>query len=871
MPSRGGGGDTVLSVNNLPVKIGDLSLSWSEFVNAVKNSNHNVTQEQVAEAYQAYKDAGTAVAESESAYEEAKQNYEDAEKQLQTWQSSLTTKNSELLVLNNTLTTKKNAVKTLECDIETLNSTIATNQTTFNEWPTEPVKTAKPELATINGILDGLLSQVESDGPLWAYQQKINKSTYNWVYLNGRFPEDTGIEEKIGTTSYVGTSIASIVSYYYRESSADYAVSLIFPTDYKQLSAVGATMKTLSLSSPTASALTAALINHKTDLTNSDYSYNITYKDQATYNGWSSKTALSNKIAEDNNTLTTKQEQLTTANSEKSIAQTNYDNKKKEVDTLQLQIDGYLKVKSGATVSEQTRLKNLVDENWQAYKNAKSDEEAAGKIYVEALENLNNGSEDNPYLNVELTADVVADVPLGKYSGNIKGNGHSITAGQGVDKIFPDFSGTLTDAAVNGNLTGFEAKVHNVAFWDGVNNGAYYDELGTKTAYHDFGELAYSVRKNFAADFENATLIGLDESTTDKKVYDLTLITGPGSEQNHRGYYQLTADGRLINAKNEKVTVPANHFIYSATPDVDDITVANVYYGTEEGYHSNYVVVDLNATDFYCPVDLTAKAVEVKGDITAKEGKGTICLPFALRPDYFDSATSVCTFNRDNGSSFRFTRVETEVPANTPVLLFCPTEQTKIDITIPGAVHIQKTPSAQIVSCGYDQTGNSQSYGTYKAVTAGEIGQLESDDCVVYALKNGVFTGALQGDFSDGSSHDFVNGYDNVAKFKPFRMAIASKKHYGNSPTMAPRRIIITDEEGDVLSGAEYILATDGRLDVIGEEGRIRITSESDFGPVEIYDLTGRTAATADVKAGETTVSLTKGIYLVAGTKVIVK
>ena len=867
MPSRGGG-DTVLSVNDLPVKIGDLSLSWSDFVDAVKNPNQNVTQEQVAEAYQAYKDAGTAVAELESAYEEAKRNYDDAEKQLQTWQTSLTTKNSELSALNDVLTTKKNAVTTLEDKISTLESTISTNETTYYGWPkTELSRTAKPELTAVQEYLDKLVSQVESNGLLWCYISTSYGDVR--VLLDGTFPSSDS-ETKSYTYTFSARSSSVVLGYNY--TTKGYSVILY----HNYLDKIGSTSnasksKYLYFSSPNASAFKDAIAQYEASLTKEDNSYNITYEYQAIYNGWSDRTALNKKIEDDKRTLSITNSQLSSANSEKTRAQTNYNNKKKEVDALQAQIAGYTEVPDGATVSEQSRLKNLIDEKSQAYEKAKLDEGVAAKIYIEALENLNNESQDNPYLNVELTADVVADVPLGKYSGNIRGNGHSITAGQGVDKIFPDFSGTLTDAAVNGNLTGFEAKVHNVAFWDGINNGAYYDELGTKTTYHDFGELAYGVRKNFAADFENATLIGLDDSTKDKKVYDLTLITGPGSEQNHRGYYQLTADGRLINAKNEQVTVPANHFIYSATPDVDDITVANVYYGTEEGYHSNYVVVDLNATDFYCPVDLTAKEIEVKGDITAKEGKGTICLPFALRPDYFDSATSVCTFNRDNGSSFRFTRVETEVPANTPVLLFCPTEQSKIDITIPGAVHIQKTPAGQIVSCGYDQTGNSQSYGTYKAVTAGEIGQLESDDCVVYALKNGVFTGALQGDFSDGSSHDFVNGYDNVAKFKPFRMAIASKKHYGNSPTMAPRRIIITDEEGDVLSGAEYILATDGGLDVIGEEGRIRITSESDFGLVEIYDLTGRTAATADVKAGETTVSLTKGIYLVVGTKVIVK
>ena len=604
-----------------------------------------------------------------------------------------------------------------------------------------------------------------------------------------------------------------------------------------------------------------------------DKNYDGTTQDVASYSGWSSKSALKSKIDSDNRTLSTKLSELTTAQNEQKTAQTNYDNKKKEVDTLQANIDGYTKVQSGKTVSEQTRLRNLMNDAFEAWQQAEADEASAKKALDDIMEALNNPADDI-YQNVTLTGDVVADVPLGKYSGTINGNGFTITAGEGVEKIFPEFSGNLTDIAVNGSLTGFNAKVHNVAYWDKSNSdGVYYDKNGAKVEYHDLGELAYNVRKHFGVDFTTGNLTKLDETNKDKKVLDLTLFRGPGSEQTVTGYYQITPAGTLINAKGETVTIPVNHFILSATSDVQEITIPNVVYATNNGagYESNLVEIDLDGDSFYCPWDLTAKSVSVKGGLSTNKNRAGLTLPFAVRQEYFPGIKTLCTYNGERENSFVFNKVE-QAPANTPVLIFSDQSTVTMDLSNADIIHFAKTPENQIVEGGSDATSNC--YGTFRSVIAGEIGQLAPYDCTVWALKSGVFNAAKQGTFTEEEYHD-MSGYGNAAKFKPFRMVITTAKTSSqNDMTGAPRYVSLVDENGNELSntsGIDCVEAIAGAFSVTGGDGEIIISSETDRGMVEVYDLTGRMIATADVKAGETRVSLQTGVYIVAGQKVMVK
>ena len=91
----------------------------------------------------------------------------------------------------------------------------------------------------------------------------------------------------------------------------------------------------------------------------------------------------------------------------------------------------------------------------------------------------------------------------------------------------------------------------------------------------------------------------------------------------------------------------------------------------------------------------------------------------------------------------------------------------------------------------------------------------------------------------------------------------------------APRGIGIVDEKGveitGDLSGIGSVNADASSLTIAGGQGEIIITSDADYGKVEIYAVDGKLAAVANVIVGTTTVDVQKGLYIVMGKKVLVK
>ncbi|MDE7437303.1 MAG: hypothetical protein K2M93_02355 [Muribaculaceae bacterium] len=592
------------------------------------------------------------------------------------------------------------------------------------------------------------------------------------------------------------------------------------------------------------------------------------------------KAELNSTLTSLKNQLKTKQTNLTTAQNAQKTAQTNYDNKKKEVDDLQTLIDGYTLVQSGQSESTQEQLKRAYEAAKAEYEQALA-EQTKNKNAWDAAKNAANNTADSQYQNVTLLGDIKADVPLGFYMGTINGGGFTITAGSNVDEVFTDFAGTLNDVAVNGAVTGYNATFNNVAYWDSkISDGVYYGAGGSKTEYHDLGALAYNVRNKFGADFSKGILTSIEEGSRAHDVHALTIYRGPGAEQTLKGYYQITSTRALINAKGEIVNVPANHFMLSASADVDELSalIPNVVYVTGEGsrYESKWVEIDLSAESFFSPWDITSNNVTMKGDIAINNRRAGICLPFALKHEYFKEGTSLCTFGQDNGNAFTFIKEDSDIAANTPVLILSDESNVTLDLSGSEGICISRTPDDQIVKGGGDSSDMSSIYGTFKAVTAGEIGERENDDCTVYALKNGIFNAAKQGNFTDGHGYDDVTGFNNVAKFKPFRIVITTRKtnNGGQESASAPRYVSIVDHSGNEISntsGIDLVKASAESFAVTGGDDEIIITSDADFGMVDVYDLTGRLISTINVLAGENRIAVQNGVYIVAGQKVMVK
>lgn len=484
-------------------------------------------------------------------------------------------------------------------------------------------------------------------------------------------------------------------------------------------------------------------------------------------------------------------------------------------------------------------------------RNAQSDLTAAQAAYDAAAKEA-DANAILPYKDVTLTADVTANAAITTtFDGRIEGNGHVITL-DGPSYLFRTLAGQVVDIAVNGQIfsgTQTGASLNRVASWAN-NSGTYYDANGTVTSnIKTIGELGFIARDKFGADVATNTLTTL---TTETKVYNITVYK---TSTNAPQAYVNLKNGTFTNGRDLGIT--ANTFVKSATADFGDI--ANVFYTDEDGANvcANVQIKDQNGLNFYCPVDITATAMTFDRTFKGNKGMNAVCLPFDLSATAHESIDALCKYDVETADKFWFKKIEGPIPANTPFLLY--STEGSIDFSL-GEFHditIKQTPAEQIVMYEGDAEDPSKSFGTLKKTGLQEfLGNYQAFK--VYALKDNKFQ-ATKGE----------------AAFPAFRMIVTSEivKSTGEQ---APRRIAIVDEKGveitdDIITGVENVAEETSSLNIAGGQGEIVITSDADYGKVEVYTMAGGVAAVADVMAGTTSVSLQKGIYIVMGKKVMVK
>ncbi|MDE6249298.1 MAG: hypothetical protein K2M29_06265 [Paramuribaculum sp.] len=451
--------------------------------------------------------------------------------------------------------------------------------------------------------------------------------------------------------------------------------------------------------------------------------------------------------------------------------------------------------------------------------------------------------------NVTLTQDITAaSAVTAAYAGTINAGNHILTA-PANGSLFTRFTGELSNAAVNGafatNFSG--AHFANVASWNN-GNGAYYDEQNNRTAYTDIAEFGYAIRKNYGVDF-NGSIVA---ATLNTVVYKLTVAEVNSTSTQYVQY------NNGFSTPNGAYTLPVNRFAQSATTDIKDLKIANVYYGTNNDCAS---VVITDGQDFFCPVDVNAASITYNREF--KKGMNSVCLPFAVETTDFTGVTALSTYDREADDKFWFNSEAGEVKANTPLLVICGENGGSLNMTKTGGV-VKMTDASQIAK-GATASNGSTSYGTFKRVSAdGFNGAFNAS--TIYGLQGGEFHPAK------------VNG-SNAATFPAFRMVVASATA---ATSAAPRYVGIVDEFGvditENLLGSDNnnVAAIDGveageAMSIVGGFGVITFTSAEDYGYVNVYSLDGKVAAAAEVVAGTTTVNVAKGLYIVEGQKVLVK
>lgn len=452
----------------------------------------------------------------------------------------------------------------------------------------------------------------------------------------------------------------------------------------------------------------------------------------------------------------------------------------------------------------------------------------------------------NNYNTVELEGDVTVTTPIASFSGTIFGKDHIVTVPTG-SYMFNTFTGSLSELAINGNTfrsTNSNASFTNVARWNGT-SGILYGESATPTNFTSLGELGFEARNKFGVDFAANQLATKGTNTI---VYKVTVKEVGAADVAQ--FVTVNTDNEFVSAKNTTgFTLPDNVFALSQTTDLKGI--ANVYY--PDNTCDNVVIKD--RVNFYAPATIQAANVELVRNFTA--GSNSVCLPFAVKASDFPANTYVCTYDREEENRFWFTKVAGDIPANMPMLIYA----SKAGQVNFSNITIKQTPEDQFVKDEGSESEAGCAYGTFKGVMAREFrGEFEKQQ--YYGLtKSGNF--------------EYAGNEDQV--FPAFRTVIYSAiaKTQTEEAKAAPRRVAIRDERGvditDIVTGVANATAASSDLEIAGGNGMIRITSEADYGMVDIYSIDGKLVTVANVTEGTTTVEVQHGIYIVMGKKVMVK
>ena len=496
-----------------------------------------------------------------------------------------------------------------------------------------------------------------------------------------------------------------------------------------------------------------------------------------------------------------------------------------------------------------TNAKTALDDAKTALTEANTTLTAAQDAYNKALADVNDSALNN-YKQVSLTGNVTADVQVNNYDGIIIGNGNVITLSN-IDALFNVFGGNLSNLAVNGKIThtkGTKVNVTDVAYWmDNSKSGVFYGEnINDKAEFTSIGALGYKVRNNiFGVDFVNGTG-ALTKFSEDTKVYDITVYQPSTTNSFH--YYANLKDDKFYS-NGAEITLEPNAFIKSESADIKGMD--NVIINGNEC--ASVVITDKKP--FFAPFEIQAENVTYTRKFTP--GFNTVCLPFNLSKDLDSNIGGVFEYDAETAEKFWFTMIDGSIPANTPALL---NTTAGFDDLLLNNITIAATPKSQLTVGGSADDGLSKSHGTFKSVNAGQfLGQSQAEK--VYGLKVGTST------FEPAGAN---------ANFPAFRMVISSELAAQNNTLRTPRQLGIRDSKGieitdQFTTGIESVQADASSLNVTTGVNEIIITSEADYGKVNIHSIDGKLVTVANVTAGTTTVNVNSGIYIVLGKKVMVK
>lgn len=474
------------------------------------------------------------------------------------------------------------------------------------------------------------------------------------------------------------------------------------------------------------------------------------------------------------------------------------------------------------------------------------------------------------YNNLKVVGDITVDdtdrsslkVPAGC---TIDGGFHYVKGvGAGTAALFAANEGSIENwISEDGNIamvnTGF---VSNCIVKNSAGKFAVYTD-NVSTTFDDIVTAVYQNREVYGYDLTNKTVT----ASSANKLYQAGYASA--ADKTEKSFYVNVNGTDITDGNNLEAYKTENAFIYIKDADAPaGITTTNV---VANGVCENAEIVEgTGKAEFYIPTNFTAKNLSYARSLNSDVA--TVCLPFALTADLQASINDklgegnqmyyyTCNSIDENTNTVWF-GLKTAVEANTPsVLAFTP--GCKPGNIFDGLENVEFVSTvgadlAVIPSAGNDQAKRFR--GNYKA----------GQSLAMLTEVAGGIGGYVYG-FKDGR---LVKLADN-AIVNQFRSFVVYNKDLtqNNQTANGELRARFVDMDGnEMMPTAIEKVSKDnaGDFKVVGGNGAIEV-STSKACDVKIYTVGGSLVNTVRVEAGNTTLPLNAGLYIVNKNKVVVK
>lgn len=460
----------------------------------------------------------------------------------------------------------------------------------------------------------------------------------------------------------------------------------------------------------------------------------------------------------------------------------------------------------------------------------------------------------------------------------IKGNYHTVSGTDtGNNPLFNANNGTIYNlVAVNGRI----AKTNNGNVDNCIVKTAegyrVYSENAYTNAGADIKDAVYQKRDIFGYDLTN---LKVGQVNDNNKLYKASYASA-ANKTKQLFYVNIDNASQIIDGNNLVNYPTENAFIYVEDNNVPAIETENV---VANGVCKNAVIVDglkqvgekmVNTAEFYIPTDF--KVENLKYARNLKTDVATVCMPFAFTEDVKAQINNKLT----NGNEVYYYSLreinqstqtiwfgyKSNINANEPAVLAFTKD------CVPGNIfdgltnlEFKSTEGATLGLAATNDVNDTKKRfrGNYKA-------NQTTDDLAETAAAYEPGVGAGIFGFNNGQ---LVEMNKDKGRMHQFRSFVVFQTDLTRPNEISAFRVGFMDEEGNEVTHIKNVNTDrneNSEFKVSGSNGSIEISAEKAC-DVKVYTTGGALVKAVRVEAGQTSLPVNAGMYIVNKNKVVVK